>query len=45
MLNLKKRVCTYHGKICDMIHNYVHHGENYPHQEVEDGYIFCKLFL
>ena len=40
-----KRVCTFHTKICDLIQNYVHHGENQPRQEVEDGYIFVNVFV
>ena len=40
-----KRVCTFHTEICDFIHNYFHHGENQPRQEVEDSYIFENIFV
>ena len=34
----------FHTKMCDLIHNYVHHGENWTRQDLEDGYIFVNIF-
>ena len=41
-VKLIKSVCTFHTKICDSVKNYVHHGKNKPHQEVENGCFFVK---
>ena len=38
-----KNSFTFHTKICDLIQNYVHHGENQLRQEVEYGYIFVNI--
>ena len=38
-----KIVCTFRTKICDLVKNYVHYGETYPHAKVEYGYIFVKI--
>ena len=40
MLILYRIVCEFCAKLCDSIRNYIQHGKNQPHQEVEDGYIF-----
>ena len=37
-------VCTFHNKASEPINNYVHGGGKQQHQEVEDGYIFSKIF-
>ena len=38
-------MCNFHTKICDLIRDYDHHGENHPHKEVEDGFIFVNCFV
>ena len=45
MLNLLRIVCIFLTKICDLIKNYIHHGENNPRQDIEDGYIFANIFV
>ena len=45
-LNVKylKIACNVHTKICDLIKNYIHHGNRKLHQEVETGCIIVKHY-